>query len=83
MRLIQTFGLGGGPHHEADTDIRLGWGPHHEADLDIKLRWEPHHEVDPDLRLEGQFNMFPSISHLFLRWRAPKSIAKLNGGMAG
>src|SRR6218665_1060003 len=27
----------------------------------------------------GQFNMFPSISHLFLHWRGPKSIAKLDG----
>ena len=24
--------------------------------------------------------MFPSISHLFLRWRGPKSIANLDGG---
>jgi len=24
--------------------------------------------------------MFPSISHLFLHWREPKSIAKLEGG---
>ena len=24
--------------------------------------------------------MFPSISHLFLCWRGPKSIAKLDGG---
>jgi len=25
--------------------------------------------------------MFPSISRLFLRWRGPKSIAKLDEGM--
>src|SRR6218665_1799191 len=30
-----------------------------------------------------QFNMFPSISRLFLRWRGPQSTAKLDGGMTG
>src|SRR6218665_3846925 len=36
--------------------------------------------MDPDIRLGGQFNMFPSISCLLLRWRGAKSIAKLDGG---
>ena len=31
------------------------------------------------IRLGWQFNMVPSISCLFLRWRGPKSIAKLDG----
>jgi len=40
-----------------------------------------HHVVFPDIRLEGgQFNMFPSISRLFLCWIGPKSIAKLDVG---
>jgi len=36
----------------------------------------PHHVADPDIRLRGrgQFNMFPSISHLFLRWRGGQSL---------
>ena|SRR6218665_539310 len=38
--------------------------------------------ADPDTRLGGQFNMFPSISHLFRRWRGLKSISKLGGVMA-
>src|SRR6218665_4140715 len=35
--------------------------------------------LDPDIRLGGgvQFNMFPSISHLFLCWKGTKSISKL------
>jgi len=36
--------------------------------------------INADIRLEGQFSMFPSISRLFLLWRGPKSIAKLDGG---
>jgi len=35
--------------------------------------------ADPAIRLGGQFNMFPSISRLFICWRGPKSIAKLDG----
>ena len=44
-------------------------GLHHVTDLDSWLWWGK------------KFNMFPSISHLFLHWRGrPKSIAKLYGG---
>src|SRR6218665_3937371 len=33
------------------------------------------------IRREGsQFSMFPSVSFLFLHWRGPKSIGKLDGG---
>ena len=39
-----------------------------------------HHVADPDIRLGGKSNMFPCISRLFLHWRGPKSIAKLDGG---
>jgi len=35
--------------------------------------------ANPDIRLRGQFNMFSSISRLFLRLRGPKSIAKVDG----
>ena len=39
------------------------------------------HVTDPDIRLwGGQFNMFLSISSLFLCLRGPRSIATLNGG---
>ena len=42
--------------------------------------------VDPDIRLRGreEFNMFPLISHLSLRWRGLKSrpIAKFDGDHA-
>src|SRR6218665_196337 len=47
---------------------------HALADTDIRLGAR-----DPDIRPEGQFNMFPSISRLFLRWRGSKSIEKLDG----
>ena len=44
-------------------------------DPDIR-QGEQHHVPD----LKGcQFNMFSSISHLYLLWRRPKSIAKLDG----
>ena len=36
--------------------------------------------VDPGIRLRGQFNMFPSISCLFLCQRGPKPISKLDVG---
>src|SRR6218665_2382511 len=42
----------------------------------------PKYAIDvaaPDIRLRRQFNMFPSVSSLFLRWRGPKSIAKPDG----
>src|SRR6218665_1141445 len=42
----------------------------------------PKYAIDvaaPDIRLRRQFNMFPSVSSLFLRWRGPRSIAKLDG----
>src|SRR6218665_5216 len=42
----------------------------------------PHHVVDPDIQPGGNL-MFPSISHLFLHWWGKKSIAKLDGAMAG
>ena len=41
----------------------------------------PHQVADPDIRIGEQFNMFPSVSRLFLRWRGrPKAIAKLDEG---
>jgi len=40
--------------------------------------WQQGARIGPT----GGNTKFPSISRLFLRWR-PKSIAKLDGGMAG
>jgi len=47
------------------------------ADPDIRLRGG---HINSDVRLGGANLMFSSISRLFLRWRGPKSIAKLDGG---
>ena len=49
----------------AYPDIRL-WG--------TSRGWSRHSSR------EGQLNVFPSISRLFLRWRGPRSIALLDGG---
>src|SRR6218665_1483199 len=43
------------------------------------MRLGAHHVTDQDIRSGEQFNMFPSISRLFLRWRrGPKSLDNLD-----
>jgi len=34
--------------------------------------------INADIRYGSQFNMHPSISRIFLRWRGSKSMAKLD-----
>jgi len=57
-----------------DSNIFL----HSLADPDIRLGGPQH----PRHSARGQFNIFPSVSRLFLSWKG-KSIAKLDETMAG
>jgi len=47
-------------------------------DPDIRIRGEGH--INPDILLGRQFNMFPSISRLFLRWREAKVYSQTGWG---
>jgi len=59
------------------AQLHIAYCIYTKVDSDIRLRG---HNMWRILR-EGQFNMYPSISCLYLRWRGePKSIVKLDYG---